>query len=559
VTPDPTNTPDPQATPTTVVPTSTPSIVVPPDPTSTPAPTLTATPRPASLGDYTWVDTNRDGKQDANEQPLANVPVTLRGPDITLTTTTSITGYYRFDGLTPGVPYVVVFGTLPGYQLTQNSGGVDVPDNSDANPRTGEAPAVTLQPGEHNPRIDAGFFTDARQAGALTIAKRSLSTGAVRAGSLITYELVVRNTGDTLATGVVLTDPVPLGTSYVDSSATPAAAFNGQAVVWTIGDLGARESYVARFTVRVAPNTGTGAIRNVARVSSKDTTETLTSNEVTTVFAPTAIALDAFSVVLDDARGGDSAIVLWRTALELDSAGFHIWRTTTDSRLDAVRVNSSMIPARNAGGASYQLIDPQGNQPGARYWIEEVGLSGLSSWHGPVALGAIGIQPPPPQIDLVPVPLALRPDEPAPVTNGAGQSVVSAAPVAVPVATQVAIAPGLVLVPVPAPVAVATSAPLAEPAQPTVRPRAVSIGDSASEYAPTEAAPEAAVAAPVAPSAEPAATSAAASDSATAPTNQRAQPLSGIWLTIAAAASLGVIAIVSGIGMALLMIRRRKQ
>jgi uncharacterized repeat protein (TIGR01451 family) len=517
----------------------------------------------ASLGDYTWVDTNRNGNQDADEQPLANVPVTLRGPSITLTTTTSITGYYRFDGLTPGVPYVVIFGSVPGYQLTTNSGDVDVPDNSDANPRTGESSPVTLQPGEHNPRIDAGYFTDARQAGALTIAKRSLTSGAVRAGSLITYELVVRNVGDTIATGVVLTDPIPAGTTFVAGSASPDAAFTGQAVVWTLGDVAARDTVIARFSVRVSENSGAGVIRNVARVSSKDTTEMLTSNEVTTVFAPTAIALDAFSVVLDDARGGTNALVRWRTALELNSAGFIIWRSSTDSRQDAVRINSAMIPARNAGGASYELVDPQGNQPGARYWIEEIGLSGISSWHGPVALGTVGIQPPPPQIDLAPISFADRDPEIAPAPRDAGQSVVASAPVAV--ATQVVVAPGAVLIPGPvaAPAAEATrAAAIAAPSitsapQPTPRSRAVSIGDApVSEYAPTEA---------------PAPTTAPSLDVAVVqtrvPAQESAQPMSqetapnattDVWLLIAAAASLGTIAIVSGVSMVLLTIRRRR-
>jgi hypothetical protein len=115
---------------------------------------------------------------------------------------------------------------------------------------------------------------------------------------------------------------------------------------------------------------------------------------------------------------------------------------------------------------------------------------------------------------------------------------------------------------VPAPAAEATRAPVSELAAPTPRPRAVSIGgDPAAEYAPTNSPPVVAPAAPVAEpiAVAPEATVAPAPDQSTATAEQPAQPLSGVWLAIAAAASLGVIAIVSGIGMALLAVKRRRE
>ncbi|MCK8496112.1 hypothetical protein M0L20_29870, partial [Spirosoma sp. RP8] len=57
----------------------------------------------ASLGDYVWVDANKNGIQDAGESPIAGVVVTLYTNGVaSLTTTTNASGLYSFTGLTPG-------------------------------------------------------------------------------------------------------------------------------------------------------------------------------------------------------------------------------------------------------------------------------------------------------------------------------------------------------------------------------------------------------------------------------------------------------------------------
>ena len=62
---------------------------------------------PASLAGSVFVDRNDNGVFDSGETPIANVPVTLKGIDITgatvvRTTTTAADGSYLFDNLTPG-------------------------------------------------------------------------------------------------------------------------------------------------------------------------------------------------------------------------------------------------------------------------------------------------------------------------------------------------------------------------------------------------------------------------------------------------------------------------
>jgi gliding motility-associated-like protein/uncharacterized repeat protein (TIGR01451 family) len=115
----------------------------------------------ASLGDYVWLDTNGDGKQDSNESGIPNVTVTLfnSSNQPIRTTTTNSTGYYLFDKLIPGTYYVVFgsgpAGTTPTIQDAQSNGMDTMDSDADNNGRT---PNVTLGPGENNTSIDAGFL-----------------------------------------------------------------------------------------------------------------------------------------------------------------------------------------------------------------------------------------------------------------------------------------------------------------------------------------------------------------------------------------------------------------
>src|SRR5437867_897142 len=75
---------------------------------------------------------------------------------------TNGSGIYSFTGLTPGVGYYVVFGTLTGYTRSpQYAQGPDPAftnnNDSNANAATGQTDCVTLTPGQTNNTIDAGL------------------------------------------------------------------------------------------------------------------------------------------------------------------------------------------------------------------------------------------------------------------------------------------------------------------------------------------------------------------------------------------------------------------
>lgn len=114
--------------------------------------------QPAKLGDYVWLDEDRDGIQDPNEDGIEGVMVILQAPDGTNldTTFTDANGFYHFDVL-PG-DYKVSFIAPPGLLFTQpNQGGNDALD-SDVDPAMGMTGVYTIAPGETNFTIDAGLF-----------------------------------------------------------------------------------------------------------------------------------------------------------------------------------------------------------------------------------------------------------------------------------------------------------------------------------------------------------------------------------------------------------------
>ncbi|MEZ0611590.1 SdrD B-like domain-containing protein [Fibrella sp. WM1] len=114
----------------------------------------------ASLGDYTFVDTNHNGVQDANDTPLAGVTVVLYNNGAAIaTTTTDASGLYSFTGLAAlsSYSYSVGFTTPAGYVITGSNAGDDALD-SDADPITGRTQSVTLAAGQNDTSLDAGFY-----------------------------------------------------------------------------------------------------------------------------------------------------------------------------------------------------------------------------------------------------------------------------------------------------------------------------------------------------------------------------------------------------------------
>ena len=99
-----------------------------------------------------------------------------------------------------------------------------------------------------------GRITAAADAPVLTISKSA--PASVVSGQNLTYTLTFGNTGSGNATGVVVSDTVPAGTSFV--SLTGGGALSLGSVIWNIGDLNAGVTgQTVSFTVAVTATTGT--------------------------------------------------------------------------------------------------------------------------------------------------------------------------------------------------------------------------------------------------------------------------------------------------------------
>lgn len=103
-----------------------------------------------AIGDVTWIDANKDGRQDDDEQVLPGVTVELlQGDEVIATTTTDERGRYLFDEL-PAGEYRVKFTLTPEqqkiYVFTQADAGDDDAIDSDADTTTGMTQTIVLGP-----------------------------------------------------------------------------------------------------------------------------------------------------------------------------------------------------------------------------------------------------------------------------------------------------------------------------------------------------------------------------------------------------------------------------
>ena len=106
--------------------------------------------RTYAVGDVVWIDANRNGQQDSDEQVLPGVTVELiRDGEVIATTTTDDRGRYLFDEL-PAGEYQVQFTLTPEqakiYSFTRQDAGDDDAIDSDADPFTGRTGIIVLGP-----------------------------------------------------------------------------------------------------------------------------------------------------------------------------------------------------------------------------------------------------------------------------------------------------------------------------------------------------------------------------------------------------------------------------
>jgi len=114
----------------------------------------------SSIGDKVWLDTNKNGAQDAGENGIDGVTVELydTAGNLIATTTTANGGLYHFDNLIHG-DYIVEVEPPVGYLVTaQNQSGNNATD-SDIDQNNHRTDTITLGMDEDRTDIDAGLYT----------------------------------------------------------------------------------------------------------------------------------------------------------------------------------------------------------------------------------------------------------------------------------------------------------------------------------------------------------------------------------------------------------------
>ncbi len=115
-----------------------------------------------AIGDRVWLDSNKNGIQDADEKGIAGVEVALLKGDnspTNLKTTTNAEGIYSFSGIKPG-SYRVKFTIPNGYYITAQNQGSDEAKDSDVDPATQISDNFTLVSDQSESRVDMGLYTE---------------------------------------------------------------------------------------------------------------------------------------------------------------------------------------------------------------------------------------------------------------------------------------------------------------------------------------------------------------------------------------------------------------
>lgn len=165
------------------------------------------------VGDYVWLDSDRDGVQDPGEKPFAGITVTLRNPDGTPArdwqgnpvppVKTDRNGHYVFDGLPAGDYFVDFTGVPSGFTFTKQGTGGESDSNANASGRT---PVFTLGPDAPGMRtvvaadgtVLASFLNPSIDAGLIEIDAPLAATGGALPWILVALSLALLGAGGAL-------------------------------------------------------------------------------------------------------------------------------------------------------------------------------------------------------------------------------------------------------------------------------------------------------------------------------------------------------------------------
>jgi uncharacterized repeat protein (TIGR01451 family) len=202
---------------------------------------------PLEIGNRVWDDSaTPNGIQDANETGIDGITVQLyEGATLVGTATTTNGGQWYFNnsnvtgGLKPNTDYTirVLSSAFPsGYSLTDlDNDGTTNGDTRDNDATlvgsNAEIAYTTGSYGQNDHTLDIGLRLPIPD---LSLAK-TVNTAIATLNNQVTFTLTLTNDNSVTATGVVVTDQLPAGVTYVSNSDPANVSVSGSTITWNVG------------------------------------------------------------------------------------------------------------------------------------------------------------------------------------------------------------------------------------------------------------------------------------------------------------------------------------
>ena len=244
----------------------------------------------ASLNARVFFDTNGDGVQDAGDPGVANVVVNLLDGSgnpilddagVAVSTTTDADGNYSFDELKPG-DFRIQFVAPTGTDFTLQNVGDDALD-SDADPTTGLSQVFSLVSEENNTTIDAGLVNEpvvVSTADLVTVKSLANGDSTPAEGDVVTFSILVTNSGADQATNVSLTDFLPAGLTATAANGTVSqGSYDPATGVFNIGTLDVGQTVALTLEGTVDAGQGGNNITNTTTAATGDQTDPSTDGD----------------------------------------------------------------------------------------------------------------------------------------------------------------------------------------------------------------------------------------------------------------------------------------
>ncbi|MCE3001944.1 MAG: hypothetical protein LW860_04460 [Xanthomonadaceae bacterium] len=172
--------------------------------------------------------------------------------------------------------------------------------------------------------------------------------GIASPGKVLTYTIVVFNTGGANIAPVVITDPIPANTSYVAGSATgPGASFAANTVTWTL-PAGSTFPVTLSFQVTVA-NPLPAGVATILNTHTVDGNPGCGTPPCTTTPTPSALSI---AKTVADAGGSNTAEPGENLVYTITVSNSGGTAASNVGVTDAIDPNTAFVSASNGGSAS---------------------------------------------------------------------------------------------------------------------------------------------------------------------------------------------------------------